>query len=174
MPSSASPRPRVIVMGVTGAGKSTVGARLADALDVAFVDADDLHDERSIAKMRAGVPLDDTDRAPWWQRINQALRAHPDGLVLAASSLTATARAVMTEGVAQVRFVLLQSDPATIARRVDARTDHFAGSALLPSQFALLDPPVDAIVLDAARSPEELVAQTVAALRGDTGAAPAP
>ena len=169
MPLEPDAPPRVVVMGVTGAGKSTVGSRLAAALGVPFVDADDLHDQHSIDKMRAGIPLDDVDRAPWWQRINDTLRSHLDGVVVAASSLTPTARAAMTDGIGGVRFVLLQSDLATIAHRVDARADHFAGSALLPSQFALLDPPDDAIVLDAARPPDELVARAVTALRGAGG-----
>ena len=80
----------------------------------------------------------------------------------------------MTDGVDDVRFVLLDCDEETIARRVDARTDHFAGSALLPSQFALLDPPADAIVLDAVQAPEDLVASAVAALRGGAGDPTAP
>jgi carbohydrate kinase (thermoresistant glucokinase family) len=165
MTPSAVAAPRVVVMGVTGAGKSTVGALLATALGLPFVDGDDLHDPGSVEKMRAGIPLDDTDRARWWARINQVLRDHPDGVVVAASSLTPAARAAMTDGVTGVRFVLLHTDPATIARRVDARNGHFAGSGLLPSQLALLDPPVDAIVLDAARSPEDLVAEASTALR---------
>jgi len=157
---------RIVVMGVTGVGKSTVGARLARALDVPFVDADDLHDARSIEKMRAGIPLDEADRIPWWERLNGVLRAHADeGVVIAASSLTPAARAAMTAGVDDVRFVLLRADPAIIAARIDDRVGHFAGTSLLPSQLALLDPPADALVLDAQRSPEELVAAALTGLR---------
>jgi len=157
---------RIVVMGVTGVGKSTVGARLAEVLGVPFVDADDLHDARSIEKMRASTPLDDADRIPWWERINGVLRAHAaEGVVIAASALTPAARAAMTVGVDDVRFVLLRADPRTIATRINDRVGHFAGASLLPSQLALLDPPADAVVLDAQRSPDELVAAALTALR---------
>jgi carbohydrate kinase (thermoresistant glucokinase family) len=163
--SAPATAPLVVVMGVTGAGKTTVGTRLAGALGVPFVDGDDLHDAHAIAKMRAGIPLDDGDRVPWWGRLNAALRAHAGhGVVVAASSLTPAARRAMTDGIDGVRFVLLAADPATIAARIDRRVGHFAGAALLPSQLALLDPPADALVLDAARPPDELVAVAVAAL----------
>jgi carbohydrate kinase (thermoresistant glucokinase family) len=152
-------------MGVTGAGKTTLGVRLAAALGVPFVEGDDLHDPRSIEKMRAGIPLDDADRAPWWARLNEVLCAHaPTGVVVAASSLTRTARHAMTKGVDDVRFVVVHTDPDTIADRLEGRVGHFAGAALLPSQLALLDLPDDAVVLDAARPPEELVTEAVAAL----------
>ena len=157
---------RIVVMGVTGVGKSTVGARLAEVLGVPFVDADDLHDARSIEKMRASTPLDDADRIPWWERINGVLRVHAaEGVVIAASALTPAARAAMTVGVDDVRFVLLRADPRTIATRINDRVGHFAGASLLPSQLALLDPPADAVVLDAQRSPDELVAAALTALR---------
>jgi gluconokinase len=153
-------------MGVTGVGKTTVGMRLAEALGVVFVDGDDLHDTRSIDKMRRGVPLDDTDRGPWWARLNALLRTHTDdGVVVAASSLTPTARHAMTTGTEGVRFVLLHADPATIAQRLDARIGHFAGAALLASQLALLDAPDDAVVLDAGQPPDALVAAALTGLR---------
>jgi gluconokinase len=159
------PKPTVVVMGVTGSGKTSVGRRVAAALEVAFVDADDFHSSAAIAKMRAGVPLDDGDRAPWLAHLNQVLREHHDGVVLAASALTAAMRAQLTNGVVGVRFVALTGDPATIARRLAARVDHFAGAALLPSQLALLDVPPGAVVLDIEDDVEVLVARAVAALR---------
>jgi carbohydrate kinase (thermoresistant glucokinase family) len=158
---------RIVVMGVTGVGKSTVGARLAAALGLPFVDADDLHDERAIAKMHEGAPLDDTDRAPWLARLNVALRDHAEGVIIAASSLTPAMRQAMTDGIDGIRFVLLDGDPATIESRLEGRIGHFAGTALLASQFALLEPPPDAVILDAGRPPDELVAQAVEALCND-------
>ncbi len=151
-------------MGVTGAGKTTVGRLVADALGLPFLDADDFHDARAIAKMRAGIPLDDADRAPWLDRLNRALRAHAGGAVLAASALTGASRRRMTEGVPDVRYVHLRGDPALIADRVTARTDHFAGAALLSSQFELLDPPDDAVVVDIAAPPDVVARRALDAL----------
>ena len=150
-------------MGVTGSGKTTVGRLLADALGMPFLDADDFHDEHAIAKMHAGIPLDDADRAPWLDRLNQALRAHTDGVVLAASALTAASRDRLGRGVDDVRYVLLTGNPSIIAARLAARVGHFAGPALLPSQFDLLQPPADAVVVDVAASSDVVAAR---ALRG--------
>jgi len=155
--------PVVVVMGVTGAGKTTVGRLLARALGVPFLDADDYHSPAAIEKMRAGVPLDDTDRAPWLARLNRTLRAHPDGAVLAASALTTGARAALGAGVPGLRYVLLTGDPAVIGHRIGARRGHFAGPALLPSQLALLEPPADAVVVDVDAPPETVARR---ALRG--------
>lgn len=156
--------PRVVVMGVTGAGKSTIGQLLADALHVPFVDADRFHDESSIAKMRDGVPLTDADRAGWLARLHQVLRTHPDGVVLAASALTRASRDVLGADLEPIRYVLLRGDPTLIARRLERRVGHFAGVELLASQLALLDPPPDSIVLDVNAPPATIVARAVDAL----------
>jgi gluconokinase len=154
----------VVVMGVTGAGKTTIGRLLADALDLPFLDADDFHDAAAIAKMRAGVPLDDADRAPWLDRLNRALREHPGGAVLAASALTDASRRRLANGVPEVRYVFLRGDATLISERLAARVGHFAGAGLLPSQIELLDPPAEAVVVDVTEAPDVVAARALAAL----------
>jgi len=155
---------RVVVMGVTGAGKTTIGQLLAEALRVPFVDGDHHHDESSIAKMRSGVPLSDVDRAGWLARLHEVLRSHSDGVVLAASALTRASRDVLGAGLEPIRYVLLSGDPGLIARRIEQRRGHFAGVELLESQLTLLDPPPDAIVLDLDAPPAAIVTRAVDAL----------
>ena len=154
----------VVVMGVTGSGKTTIGRRLADELAVPFLDADDFHDESSITKMRAGIPLDDDDRAPWLDRLNRALRDQPAGAVLAASVLTDASRRRLARGVDDLRYVVLTGEPSTIASRLALRVGHFAGPALLPSQLALLEPPAGAVVVDVGASPEVVAARALQGL----------
>jgi len=158
--------PIIVVMGVTGSGKTTIGQLLAHALDVEFVDADDFHDEASVEKMRRGEPLDDEDRAPWLDRLNAQLRAHaPEGVVLACSALKQSYRDRLTKDVEGVRFVLLTADPSLLRTRIATRTDHFAPVDLLPSQLATLEPPKDAVVVDVSESPDLVTAELVRALR---------
>jgi gluconokinase len=156
----------LVVMGTTGSGKTTVGRRLAQRLGLPFVEGDDYHDEASIARMRRGEPLDDASRGPWLDRLNVVLREHARGrgVVLACSALTEAYRRRLTRGVAGVRFVFLRADEALLRRRLAGRRGHFAGAALVPSQLATLEPPADAITVDAAPSPEEIVDRIVATL----------
>jgi gluconokinase len=151
----------VVVMGVSGAGKSTVGQLVADALGVPFLDADDYHDAANIALMHAGRALDTAHRLPWLDRVNRALAAHATrGAVVACSALTSEYRERLVAGLEDVVFVLLTAPPAVLRSRLEARVDHFAGPALLPSQLATLDPPPDAIVEDV-RDPAAVVARRV-------------
>jgi carbohydrate kinase (thermoresistant glucokinase family) len=152
--------PVIVVMGVTGSGKTTIGSMLADALGVPFVDGDDFHGAESVDKMRRGEPLTDSDREPWLNRLNQELRNHPDGVVLACSALTAPYRYRLTREVDGVRFVLLTAPPDVIRARVEQRKGHFAPVDLVESQLALLDPPSDALVADVT-SPPDVVVQRV-------------
>jgi gluconokinase len=152
--------PVVVVMGPSGAGKSTVGRALADELGWRFVDADALHAPASVAKMAAGVPLDDDDRRPWLD----ALRAELDGMVaagrggvLACSALRRAHRArLAAPGVA---FAYLKAPAETLRRRLSARPGHFFPVALLDSQLAALEEPDGALTLDATRPVAELVAE---------------
>jgi len=155
-------------MRVTGAGKTTIGRRLAAARRLPFLDADDFHSDEAKAKMHAGAPLTETDREPWLQRMNAELRAHEaTGAVLACSALTEHARAVLTTGLRGVRFLLLTGDPEVIRARIAHRHGHFAGTALLPSQLATLEPPAGAVIVDVDGTPDATAARALAALDQD-------
>lgn len=155
-------------MGVTGVGKTTIGRRLAAARRLPFLDADDFHSDEAKAKMHAGVPLTEADREPWLHRLNAALRAHrTTGAVLACSALTEHARAVLTDGLTGVRFLLLIGAPELIRTRIAHRHGHFAGTSLLPSQLATLEPPAGAVTVNVDGTPDETAARAIAALAQD-------
>lgn len=130
----------VVVMGVSGSGKSTVGAALADRLRVPFVDADTLHPAANVAKMAAGVPLDDDDRYPWLERVGEWLAGHRDGGVASCSALKRAYRDYLRARCPPVAFLHLAGSPELIGRRLAARTGHFMPAALLRSQFETLQP----------------------------------
>jgi gluconokinase len=157
----------VVVMGVTGAGKTTVGQRLAAALGAAFLDADDYHPPENVAKMRAGTALADADRQPWLERLNAALReraARGASVVLACSALKAAYRATLLAEVPAARLVYLRGGREQIAARLAARRGHYMDPGLLDSQFAALEAPTDAIVVDVAATPDAIVATVGRAL----------
>lgn len=150
--------PHIVVMGVSGCGKSTVGALLAGRLGVPFADADDLHPSENIAKMSAGIPLTDEDRWPWLERVAERL-GEGDGMVIACSALRRAYRDVIRDRVPDTFFVHLVGTPEQLTRRMSARLDHFMPSSLLESQFAVLerlggDEP--GVELDVAPPPHEL------------------
>ncbi|WP_062076806.1 gluconokinase [Demequina globuliformis] len=133
---------RVVVMGVTGCGKSTVARGLAQARGLEFADADDLHRADAVAQMAAGVPLTDHDRWPWLDRVAEWLAAR-DGAVIACSALRRVYRDRIVAGVGEVTFVHLAAPQAVLEERVRRRLaeeGHFAGVALLDSQYATLEP----------------------------------
>jgi gluconokinase len=156
---------RVVVMGVAGSGKTTVGALVASALGVPFLDADDLHSPAAKAEMAAGRPLTQAARVPWLDRVHEALAAHDGGVVVACSALTDAARRHLADGLDDVRFVFLTGDPVLLAQRLAGRHGHFAGPNLLPSQLHTLEPPATAITLDVSAPPDVVAARAVAALR---------
>jgi gluconokinase len=141
----------VVLMGVTGSGKTTVGEKLAAELGWTFSDADDFHPAANKAKMRAGIPLTDDDRWPWLlavrQAIEQALRDNR-GAIVACSALKAAYRDVLAGGLEPVRFVLLDGDPAVLKARLAHRRHEFMNPALLESQIDTLERPPNAIVID--------------------------
>lgn len=130
----------VVVMGVSGSGKSTVGAALAQRLRVPFADADDFHPPANIAKMTAGRPLDDADRYPWLEAIGEWLAAHPDGGVMSCSALKLRYRDQLRRHCPTVEFLHLSGAPDVIGRRQASRPGHFMPATLLASQFATLEP----------------------------------
>jgi gluconokinase len=132
-------RPVVVVMGVSGSGKSTVGALLAATMDRPFADADDLHTGAARAKMAAGVPLDDADRLPWLDLVGEWLAAHPAGVV-SCSVLRRAYRDRIRGFAPDALFVHLEVSAATLQERMTARIGHFMPAALLQSQLATLEP----------------------------------
>jgi len=130
----------IVVMGVAGSGKSTVGVALAGRLGVPFVDADALHPAANIAKMTAGEPLDDADRYPWLDKVGAWLAAHRGGGVAGCSALRRAYRDRLRAQCPSLEFLHLSGAPAVIAGRVAARTGHFMPAALLRSQFEALEP----------------------------------
>jgi gluconokinase len=130
----------VVVMGVSGSGKSTVGAALARRLRVPFVDADTMHPAANIAKMAAGEPLDDDDRYPWLERVGDWLAAHRDGGVVSCSALKRAYRDQLRAHCPGVEFLHLSGSAELIAGRLAARTEHFMPLALLRSQLNTLEP----------------------------------
>ena len=127
-------------MGVSGSGKSTVGAALAGRLRVPFEDADDLHPSVNIAKLARGEPLEDVDRWPWLDRVGEWLGDHTDGGVIACSALKRSYRDQLRQHCAELECLLLQGDRDVLERRQAARVGHFMPAALLASQLATLEP----------------------------------
>jgi gluconokinase len=155
--------PLVVVMGVSGTGKTTVGNRLAARLGVPFVEGDRFHPPANIAKMSRGQPLGDADRRPWLEalaaELDRARRAGGGG-VLACSALRASYRTILRAGHDDVAFVFLDGTPDLVERRLAARRGHFMPAALLASQFAALEAPnggEHAIRVDVAAAPDAIV-----------------
>jgi gluconokinase len=131
----------IVVMGVSGSGKSTVGAALAQRLGVPFADADDFHPKANIAKMTAGHPLNDDDRYPWLEVIGGWLSQHEDGGgVMSCSALKRKYRDQLRRHCPTAEFVYLSGSPEVIARRQASRPGHFMPASLVASQFATLEP----------------------------------
>ncbi|OLF16740.1 gluconate kinase [Actinophytocola xanthii] len=159
----------VVVMGVTGCGKSTVGKAIAARLGMPFADADDFHSPANVAKMTAGVPLTDEDRVPWLHAIGTWLASQRDtGAVASCSALRRRYRDALRDTAPDVVFVHLHGDRETAYRRVSNRRGHFMPSSLVDSQFDTLEPlePDErGMVLDMSLPVDELVDQAVGELR---------
>jgi carbohydrate kinase (thermoresistant glucokinase family) len=155
----------IVVMGVSGCGKTTVARLLARRLGWAFAEADELHSPANVAKMRAGIPLNDDDRGPWLAaiagRIDSARDAN-EPIVVTCSALKRRYRDILVGSRPDVALVYLKGDYDTIAQRMAARPHHYMPVSLLKSQFGALEEPAAderAIVLDIRHAPEELVDQ---------------
>lgn len=152
----------ILLMGVAGSGKTTIGEQLAAQLGWSFRDADEFHPPANVAKMSAGTPLTDADRAPWLA----AIRAHINGAlargesaIVTCSALKETYRAAAIPDRARVKLVHLAGDFDLILERMNARQGHFMKPQMLESQFATLEPPADALTVDIAKTPAEIVAE---------------
>ena len=152
----------VVLMGVTGSGKTTVGKVLATELGWRFYDADDYHPPKNIEKMRRGIPLTDEDRKPWLQtlaRLVDDARDLGESIVLACSALKHAYQEYLRHHLDVVRYVCLCGPPEVIQKRLASRTGHFMNPALLPSQFEILEPPEDAIRVDVTGTPDEIAGE---------------
>lgn len=169
-----------VVMGVSGCGKSTVGAQLAAAFGMEFLEGDTLHPTSNVARMAAGFALGDADREGWLQilavRIQEARRAGR-GLVLSCSALKRSYRDILRQGAPDLHFLYLHGDPGLLAARMAARTGHYMPLSLLASQLSTLEVPdagEDAQSFDMASPPEVIVTAAVARWPAITARDPAP
>ncbi len=158
----------VVVMGVSGSGKSTVGELIATRLGATFIDGDLLHPKANVAKMESGTPLNDEDRKPWLETIGQKfVEADGHSLVIACSALKRTYRDIIRAAAPRAQFVLLHGAAELLAQRLNHRRGHFMPSSLLASQLATLEPLESdeaGFTLDISESPEELACQAAAKL----------
>jgi gluconokinase len=161
---------RLIVMGPSGVGKTTVGVALAQAIDARFVDADDLHPAANVEKMRRGEPLNDDDRWPWLDRVADAIaqaRREDRSLVVACSALKKIYRERLRGADPELVIVVLSAARDVLEQRLKARTAHFMPSSLVASQLATLElpgPDEYALALDATRPVDDLVAEVLGRL----------
>ena len=174
---AGSPAAQVlVVMGVSGSGKSTVAALVAERLGWIFVDGDSFHTPEHVAKMHAGLALDDEDRAPWLASIAVWIRhrlERGESGVIVCSALRRAYRDVLAGGSRQVRIVYLEGSRDLIAGRLAQRRGHFMAPALLDSQFAILEPPGEdehPVVVGIADDPERIAERVVARVRATAGA----
>ena len=154
----------IIVMGVSGSGKSTVGKALAPKLGWDFYDADDFHPPENVLKMASGIPLDDRDRVPWLASlrdlISSSLKANRPG-VLACSALKERYRQQLMDGNDDVQLVYLKGSYDLIWSRMETRTNHYMKPHMLRSQFEALEEPSDALVVDISMSMEDIVQEII-------------
>jgi len=161
----------VVVMGVAGSGKSTIAAGIAELLSLPFIEGDELHSPLSVAKMKAGIALEDDDRWPWLDRIADQLadkERMPAGLVITCSALKRSYRDRIRRRAPGVRFLFLHGASALLESRLATRTDHFMPSTLLRSQLQTLEPPAadedDVVHVDISQPPTEVTTLAASAL----------
>lgn len=172
---SGAKRRLLVVMGVSGAGKTTLGTRLAEQLDVAYADADDFHPAANVRKMAAGQPLDDADRAPWLDAIADWLARHADsGGVVSCSALKRQYRDRLRKASPHVFFVHPHGPEELLAQRMSGRSDHFMPSTLLRSQLDTLEPlepDEPGVRVSVEGTPDETAERALAALPNAGGSA---
>jgi gluconokinase len=154
----------VVVMGVSGSGKTTIGKLLAERLGCEFLDGDDFHPPQNVAKMAAGTPLTDADRWPWLEGLNAKLKER-ESAVLACSALKQSYRDVLARNLRHCRFVHLRGGIELIRARLKERHHRYMPASLLESQFATLESPADALTVDIALPPERCAERIAAGLR---------
>jgi gluconokinase len=157
----------ILIMGVTGAGKSTVGTLLAKKLSWTFLEADDFHSLENRRKMHLGIPLTDEERLPWLTAIHSEMLRRTTGgenIVVACSALRQSYRELLSANL-QVALVYLHGTPEELHRNLAARAHHFAGESLVPSQLATLEEPANALIEDIAQPVEQIVANICTSLK---------
>jgi gluconokinase len=157
----------IVVMGVAGSGKTTVGTKLAEAMTCAFLEGDSLHSQENVDKMSHGLPLTDADRAPWLATIHACiLEAFERGLdlVVGCSALKPQYRTVLAQGV-PIAWVYLKGSPALIRARLKHRPNHFMKADMLASQFEALEEPDDALVVDVSAPPGVIMEHLLSEMR---------
>lgn len=167
VPADSAVTRAIVLMGVAGSGKTTIGRQLAATLGWEFHDADDFHPAANVAKMAAGTPLTDADREPWLRAIRSCIDAsiaRGDSVVIACSALRAAYRVILTAGRDDVRVVHLSGDYRLILDRLQQRQGHFMRPAMLESQFATLEAPTDALTVSVDDTPDAIVATIRSAL----------
>lgn len=159
----------IVVMGVSGCGKSSLGAALAERLGIPFFEGDALHPPANVEKMRSGSPLTDDDRWPWLTRVAQSLSDHPAAIV-SCSALKRSYRDHIREGAGEVNFIHLAGSRDSLAERMQARPGHYMPVSLLDSQLATLEAPGadEAITIDIALPPDAALAAALDYLKGTT------
>jgi len=168
----------VVIMGVSGSGKTTIGELLSARFGCEFIDADSLHPAENREKLRNGIPLTDDDRWPWLEAVRNCIRERTvkgKSIMVACSALKQAYRDFLIANklhvdgqpdTVDIRFVYLHGDITTIRERIENRRGHFMNPSLLESQFATLEPPVDAIVVNVNSAPQEIIRFVVEQLNG--------
>jgi gluconokinase len=158
--NSMSKAKAIVLMGVSGCGKTSVGQRLSQKYGWPFFDGDDYQPPENIAKMAAGIPLDDDDRFPWLETLNNLISEHLEKeqtLLLASSALKQNYRDQLAKGNPQIVFVYLKGDFDLIFKRMEARAGHYMKAQMLRSQFEALEEPIDALTVEISQSLDEIV-----------------
>lgn len=151
-----------IILGVSGVGKSTIGSAVAEKLRLPFIEADEYHPAANVAKMSAGIPLTDADRTPWIDHVAAAVNIAGADVIVACSALTRFVRDRLRRKIRQpVIFVYLKASPQLIQERLDHRPQHFMKPGMLGSQLATLEPPANALEIDASQARERVVQEVI-------------
>lgn len=153
----------IYIMGVSGCGKSTIGQALSKKLEIPFYDGDDFHSTENIAKMTSGHPLSDDDRKGWLEAIHDFSTQQEQSVIIACSALKESYREVLSKDI-KAKWVYLHADFQTIASRMKGRSDHFMPDSLIQSQFDILEPPKNAIEVDATQSIASIINDIVTKL----------
>lgn len=156
-----------IIMGVSSSGKTLIGSKLSEILELPFYDADDFHPEENVRKMQGGTPLNDHDRLPWLQLLARCIAKweQSGGAVLACSALKESYRSLLSPPGIPVVFIHLQGSKEVIAERMAKRTNHYMPQELLDSQFEALEPPEDAITVSVDTEPGQIVTEIISRLK---------